>query len=295
MDGRDRGFLLLDKPEGLTSHTAIRRASAALGADKAGHAGTLDPLATGLMLVGLGRGSRLLENLVGCGKTYLATLRLGEVRDTLDREGAVVETRPVPDLTRETVGNALSAFRGEITQIPPQHSAIKVGGVPLHRRTRRGEDVEPPPRTVTISELELLSMELPELRLKISCSSGTYVRSLARDLGEALGCGACLWELRRVACGPFRVEDAVTLAELQERGAAAWDKVLPVERMVEGLPCRRLSPEELEKIRHGIALPLDEANPAPEGDLALFAPDGSLAAIGHAVNALLRPRKVFLQ
>ncbi|MEW6487093.1 MAG: tRNA pseudouridine(55) synthase TruB [Thermodesulfobacteriota bacterium] len=285
------GLLVLDKPEGLTSHTAVQRVRRSLGASRAGHAGTLDPLATGVLLVGLGRATRLLEYLVGHDKEYRARIRLGERRDTLDREGRLLETLPVPSLSPRLIEEALARFRGAFVQIPPVYSAVKVQGVSLHRRARRGEAVEPPPRTVEIHELELVGIEGPDVLLRIACSSGTYVRSLARDLGSALGTAAALWELTRIRSGPFGLGDARSLAEVVAAGPEAWPWVLPAERMADGLPACAISAEEAREIAQGRAL-----HRVPEGEggpIALFGPGGTLVAVARPQGGCLQPVKVF--
>jgi tRNA pseudouridine55 synthase len=287
----DRGLMLLDKPSGITSHTAVRRASRALGIKKAGHAGTLDPLATGLMLVGLGRATRLLEYLVGCDKTYIATIRLGESRDTLDREGEITATAEVPPFTADEIEAVINRYRGDITQTPPAHSAIKVDGVALHRRARRGEVFDIPTREVTIKKLEVVSMELPDLVIEVECTSGTYIRSLARDIGDALGVGGAIWELRRTHCGPFDVQDALTLEELDDQGPAAWSKVLPPKTMLPGVTVVKLDDAQRQTIMNGGSI---SAQPdLVEGDeIALASPDGSLIGIARIKEGRIKPRKV---
>lgn len=209
-------LLLIDKPDGPTSFGVVARVRRLAGVKKVGHAGTLDPFATGLLLVLVGKATRLQDGFLGADKRYLARLRLGATSDSHDRTGKVVECDgPLPD--RAAVEAALVAFRGEIEQIPPMHSAIKIGGRRLYKAARRGETVERPPRSVRVDRLDLLACEGPFVDLDIACSKGTYVRSLARDLGEALGCGALVEELRRTASGEHRVEDAITLAELERR------------------------------------------------------------------------------
>jgi len=286
------GLLVLDKPKGITSHTAARRVQRLLGASRAGHAGTLDPLATGVLLVGLGKATRLLEYLVGHDKAYRAVIRLGEVRDTLDREGRVVETRAVPPLSTADLEATLARFRGELDQVPPVHSAIKVGGVALHRRVRQGQVVEPAARRVVIRRLDLVGRHGDDLTVEVECGSGTYVRSLARDLGEALGTGATLWELARLRSGPFSLDDAATLADLEAEGEEAWTRVLPAAEMVRGLQAVTLSEPEAALLRTGRAV---ERTGLPEGrDLAAFDESGTLTAVVRAEADILRPAKVFL-
>jgi tRNA pseudouridine55 synthase len=286
------GLLLLDKPIGLTSHTAVRKAARLLGAEKAGHAGTLDPMASGLMLVGLGKATRLLEYLVGCSKTYRAVIRLGMTTDTLDQEGAVTSEKEVGDISAEEVEKALAPFRGRISQIPPVYSAIKSEGVPLYRRARRGEEVTPPPREVEILRLDLLEWENPFLKIEVECSSGTYIRSLARDIGEALRTGGVLWELRRLSCGPFRVVDAVTFDDLAERYEESYGAILEPSKMVLGLPKIAVSEAELPALGKGQSI---KAGEIPQSSpVALIGPDGNLVAIADAEGQTLSPRKVFL-
>lgn len=286
------GLLVLDKPTGITSHSAVRRAARHFGVKRAGHAGTLDPLASGVLLIGLGRATRLLEYLVGHDKCYRARIRLGETRDTLDREGRVLERRPVEPFPFARVDEALACFRGRIEQVPPAYSAIKVAGQPLYRRARRGEDVAVPPRTVEITRLELLSWEPPDLVVELECSSGTYVRSVARDLGALLGTGGTLWELVRLRSGPFTLRDAVSLEGLDEAGASAVTHLLPPERMTASLPSLGATPEEIDTLASGRAL-LNRGEEG-DGDRAVFDDGGRLVAIGRTCGGELRPLKVFV-
>ncbi len=285
------GLLVCAKPPGPTSHTAVVRVRRALAAAKAGHAGTLDPFASGVLLVGLGRATRLLEYLVGHPKTYRARIRLGEQRDTLDRTGRITATAPVPALSQGEIERLLDRFRGTLIQVPPAYSAVKVGGQALYRRARRGERVEPPARTVEVRRLDLIAVDLPEIEVEVECSAGTYIRSLARDLGRAAGCGAVLWELERVRSGPFSLGDAVPLDEVEELGTAAWERVLPPERMVEGLPRVEIGPDEAARLAHGTAV--EWAGPPREGPVAVFGPAGELTAVGRVEKQRLRPVKVF--
>lgn len=284
----DWGLLVLDKPVGITSHTAVQRVRRALGVAKAGHAGTLDPAASGVLLIGLGRATRLLEYLVGHDKDYRARVRLGEVRDTLDREGELLARNPVPALTAAEVAGTLARFRGPLQQIPPVYSAVKVGGQPMHRRARRGESLAPEPRAVEVHRLELAELALPDVVLDITCSAGTYVRSLARDLGDALGTGATLWELRRTRSGPFGLDRAVSLERL-EAADGGWTTVLPPERMVDGLPHRVLDRAEVERVSTGRAL----SSPGEPGErVALFDEGGQLVAVARREGDRLHPGKV---
>ncbi len=214
------GILLIDKPEGLSSFDVVRRVRRALGERKIGHLGTLDPFATGLLPLCLGEATKLVPYLLPEAKTYRATLRLGVATDTQDLTGRVVsrtETWPAP----EQVYQAAARFVGEIQQVPPMHSALHYQGERLYKLARRGETVDLPPRPVTIYRLEVEEVDLPRVTITVRCSQGTYIRTLAADLGAVLGCGAHLTALRRLEVGPFKVEDALSLAALEEAAPEA--------------------------------------------------------------------------
>jgi tRNA pseudouridine55 synthase len=215
---RVHGLLLLDKPRGLSSNTALQKARRLLDADKAGHGGTLDPMADGLLPVMFGEACKLAESALEGDKAYEATLRLGQVTTTDDVEGEVVSSAPVA-YSQAELEAVLARFRGRIVQVPPIYSALKVAGKALYRYAREGTPVVPAPREVIIHELTLLERiegEEPALRIRVACSKGTYIRSLARDIGAALGCGAHLSALRRTVVGRFRVDEAVGLEALAE-------------------------------------------------------------------------------
>ncbi len=284
------GLLVLNKPPGITSHTAVQRVRKALGVRRAGHAGTLDPLATGVLLIALGRATRLLEYVAGQSKSYRAVVRLGELRDTLDREGALLETRPVPPLSTADIEAAVAPFRGSILQVPPVYSALKLGGVPLHRRVRRGEDVQPSPRPVTITDLRVTTVSGADVTLELTCSAGTYVRSLARDLGDALGTGAILWDLERTGSGEFQLAETHDLKDVETAGAGAWEWVHPPERMVASLPRWEGGPEEVRALTSGRKI----SAASVQGRVAIFDVEGRLVAVAHAADGLLQPAKVFL-
>lgn len=211
-----RGVLNIDKPAQWTSHDVVAKVRHITGIRQVGHAGTLDPMATGVLVLGLGRATRLLEYLVGQPKTYLAGIRLGVATDTYDATGKPVSQSDIPALSREDLEAVLQAFRGDIMQRPPPYSAIKRDGQRLYRLARQGETVEVEPRPVTVYDFDLLAYDGKVLQAQITCSAGTYIRSLAHDLGQALGCGAHLSSLRRLAVGSFRIEDAVTLDRLDQ-------------------------------------------------------------------------------
>lgn len=252
-------FLLIDKPADCTSFDVIRDLRRALGEKRIGHLGTLDPFATGLLILACGTATRLLPALQALPKTYDALARLGAVSTTEDPEGDVTETGGVIP-TRRAVDAALAAFRGEIQQRPSAHSAVKIDGQRAYARARRGEEVEMPLRTVTIHALEATRFDPPELAFTVTCSTGTYVRALARDLGEALGCGAYLTQLRRTAIGPHLV-DAAAAPSAPLAGARSSRAVLQGV-----LPIVDLDQVALTELSFGRSVP---APGVPDGDVAL--------------------------
>lgn len=281
--------LPLDKPPGPTSHDVVARVRRVLGLRKVGHTGTLDPFASGLLLMCLGAATRLSQYLTGLDKAYLATVRLGVRTTTHDPEGDVLEeSGSWAALERPQVDDALVALRGTILQRPPAYSAKKVRGEAAHRRVRRGEAVELPPVEVRVVSLEIVGWDLPYLGLAIRCSSGTYIRALARDLGEALGVGGHLTELRRTAVGGFRVEDAVRLDSLTP--VSAQDHWVPSVQAVAHLPRVEVGPDEAARLASGQWLPM--ARELPEGPIAVLC-GSELVAVGAAEGSRLRPRKVF--
>ncbi len=282
------GLLLIDKPPGPTSHDVVGRVRRLANLRRVGHAGTLDPLAGGLLLLGLGPAARLLEYLVGLDKTYETTIRLGQSTTTYDAEGAVTAERPVT-ADAAAVTAALAAFRGPLRQRVPPHSAVKRDGRPLYERARRGETLDLPQREVVIHALDLLAYEPPLLALRVVCSSGTYVRSLAHDLGAALGCGGHVAALRRTAVGPFDVAQAIPLEALTADTLARW--LLPPAAAVAHLP--RLDVDEAAATRLSLGQRLAAPLGAPDGPAAAFGPDGRFLGVVAVEGDVLRPRKMF--
>ena len=271
------GALLLDKPLGVTSNRALQDAKKLLGAKKAGHGGTLDPLASGLLLILAGEATKFAGPMLDADKEYLATVKLGVTTSTADAEGEVLEQRPV-DVRAEQVAAALERFRGSIEQMPPMHSALKRDGVPLYKHARAGRTVERERRRVEIHELEILQCAPPTLELRVRCSKGTYIRALAEDIGAALGTGAHLAALRRTASGRFNVKEAVTLDELRampDRRAA----LLPLRVLLEGLPSTELDATEEARLRNGQALKISGLE---AGLRALYRTDGAVIGLGEA-------------
>lgn len=281
------GALLLDKDVGLSSNAALQQAKRLCGGAKAGHAGTLDPLASGLLVVLFGEATKFAGPLLDADKEYLATLRLGQKTRTGDAEGEVVETRPV-DVTEAQAQAALAGFRGVIEQLPPMHSALKHGGVPLYKLARRGETVARERRRIRILELEIVGYASPLLELRVRCTKGTYVRTLAEDIGEALGTGAHLAGLRRTASGGFRVSEAITLEALAELpGEERAGRLLALPRLLEGLPRAELDAPGEARIRNGQELQIDGVVP---GLCALYRADGAVIGLGRGEpGGRLRP------
>ncbi len=247
------GFVVIDKPAGITSHDVVSRVRRILGTRKVGHTGTLDPFATGVLPVAVNDGTKCIPFLDEGSKTYEALLRLGVTTDTLDMTGTVMSESDTSGLTREQFISSFSEFTGAIRQIPPMYSAIKQGGQPLYKLARQGVEVERTARDVEIYSLELLSFDLPHAAIRVICSRGTYVRSLADDIGRALGCGAALQELRRTVSGPFRIENAVTLADLEVAAGEGRAEALCLSQMtvLDHLPEIPLTASGVEGLRFG--------------------------------------------
>ena len=283
-------ILPVDKPEGPTSHDVVRAARKALANRRVGHTGTLDPFASGLLMLCVGRATRLAEYLSAQDKTYDAVALLGQTTDTHDREGTLVEERHGwESLDERGIAAALEPFRGDIEQVPPRYSAKKVDGVAAHRRVRRGESVELSPSRVRIESLVITHLDLPRLGLRVTCSSGTYVRALARDVGEALGVGAHLVELRRTAIGGFPVTRALALDQLSDASRVREAALDPLEAL-KHLPTVDVDDAAAARILHGGSVELsDDAAPGT----VLLAHAGSLVAIGERAHGVVRPRKVF--
>ncbi len=287
------GIFNIDKPQGLTSHDVVDTVRKLVRQRRVGHAGTLDPLATGVLVVCVGNATRLVEYMVGHDKVYRVTVRLGIETDTYDAEGQVIAEKPVPPLTPEDIERVLTRFRGEIDQVPPKFSAIRHKGRRLYNLARAGEEVETPRRHVTIYELTLEAWNPPDLTLRVACSAGTYVRSLAHDIGQALGTGGHVVALRRLRSGPFRVEEAVPLETLLN--AADWRAyLLPPDAGLVHWPRIVLTPEQAEAVSHG--RPISLTPPAPPSTWARAYVDGKFIAVLQWDEKQHRwqPRKVFV-
>jgi tRNA pseudouridine55 synthase len=284
------GVLLLDKPTGIGSNAALQAVKRMFQAAKAGHAGTLDPLATGLLPILFGEATKLSQLALDGDKEYLAQACLGITTTTGDAEGTIIERRPCA-VQRADLEPVLARFRGDIDQVPPMHSALKHEGRPLYALAREGREVTRAARRVSVHVLEVLGFEGSRLDLRVRCSKGTYIRTLVEDVGRALGCGAHLAGLRRVGAARFRVEEAATPEALLAMTPAAREgRLLPLGSLVEGLPRVELSSELAERFRRGQVLQLPTA---PEGRCGVYAERGLLLGLGEgAGHGALHPRRL---
>lgn len=287
------GVLVVDKPIGITSHDVVQIVRRGTRIKRAGHTGTLDPRASGVLVILLGPAVRLSEYVSAEDKRYQAVIQLGKKTDTYDEEGAITGTSPV-DISTEQFEEALKGFVGEIEQVPPPYSAVKVNGRKAYEMARKGEEVELEPRIIHVHDLELLEWDPPQALVDVHCSSGTYVRSLANDLGEVLGCGAMLAGLRRTKSGKFTLKDAIPLRKLTEAFEdGTWYKYLiPAADALGEWPTINLIPEEVDLVRHGHRI----ARPEKIGDLARAITDqGELVALMQydEESGEYQPKKVF--
>jgi tRNA pseudouridine55 synthase len=289
------GVLLVDKPAGPTSQTVVTKVRRALGSDKAGHTGTLDPFATGLMVVCLGRATKLAGYLTVEDKEYRATLALGMATDTDDATGKEIARADASAITREALEAAIEKFRGPIRQVPPDFSAIQKDGERMYDRARRGEEVKIEPRDVVVHALTLVSFTpgaVASAEIDLHVSKGTYIRSIARDVGSALGVGGHLTALRRTAAGAFSVRDAIGLDAVAADPAAAASKLLALDRVPLPFESLAITAEEAAKVAHGIAPAGSARAAAGEGLRAVRGPDGALLAIATLRQGALRFERV---
>lgn len=289
------GLAVIDKPAGWTSHDVVARVRRILGTRKVGHAGTLDPMATGVLVLGVGRGTRLLTYLVGESKTYTATIRLGVSTVTDDADGEVLARTDAGAVTAEAVEAAVGSLTGHLMQVPSAVSAIKIDGKRAYTRVRDGEEVDIPPRAVTVSRFEVRALRpghdedlaVFDVDVEIDCSSGTYVRALARDLGAGLAVGGHLTALRRLRVGPYQLSQATGVERMAETG-----ELLSLEAAARlAFPVRELTPEETVRLRHGHRI---SATGTGEMPTAAFAPDGCLVAIVSETGPTCRPLLVLM-
>jgi tRNA pseudouridine55 synthase len=277
------GFLVIDKPKGVTSFDVVRTIRRTLKVRRVGHCGTLDPMATGVLPVAIGEATRLVEFVMDGEKIYRGTLKLGETTDTQDAEGTILSHDGIDGIGRTEIEGAIVTLLGPIKQLPPMYSALKRDGVPLYELARKGIEVERALRPIEIYRFELCSIDLPFVTFEVTCSKGTYIRTLAHDLGARLGCGAHLTALRRLKSGAFSEVEAIPLDRLQNEPAAV--QLLPVSAALASLPALALSPEALLRLKNGVPPQRSEVSaeqtfPAP-GTLVTFCRDLHLVAVAR--------------
>ena len=279
------GVVVVDKPVGWTSHDVVAKVRRLAGQKRVGHAGTLDPLASGVLPVLLGRATRLMELVQSGRKTYRTTVTLGSATDTDDGEGSVVAEAPVPALSASTIEDALTGFRGEILQAPPPYSALKVDGQRAYARARRGESVTLALRPVTIDALDLLAFSSTELELQVVCSKGTYIRALARDIARALGTVGYMSALRRTSVGAFSATEASSPDRLATDGLTTH--IVSAQRVLPEAPLLTLNAADTRKVGNGQSIQVD--GPLRPGHVWVYDPDDRLVCLGTLDGSLLRP------
>lgn len=292
------GILLLDKPAGITSNTALQIVKRLFDACKAGHTGSLDPLATGVLPLCFGEATKFSQFLLDADKRYQATFQLGVITDSGDADGKVLETRPVPEISDSELESVLENYRGEISQVPSMFSALKVNGQPLYKLARQGIEIERKSRQVTIHELGVLERHQDKIKVDVHCTKGTYVRTLAEDIGLELGCGAHVVELRRLAAGPYRIDEAVSMEQLEalaEDKAQLDAKLQPVSSVVKDWPQVELTEITASYIRQG--QPVQIANAPTAGWVSIFSesddPNEEFIGIGEVTDdGRIAPRRL---
>jgi tRNA pseudouridine55 synthase len=286
------GVLIVNKPDGWTSHDVVKRVRTVLGIQKVGHAGTLDPHATGVLPVLIGKGTKIAQYLLGWDKEYSAVLQLGQMTDTQDAWGAVLEEKSYERLSEDDVRSVFMDFHGAIQQVPPMYSAVKVGGQPLYKKARKGQTVERQAKTVVIHDLEIQRVAIPEVGFRVACSKGTYVRTLCADIGDRLKVGGHLKWLQRRRVGPLQLEQAVEMeslydgVDLSQFDGAWWS----LDRVLESFPAVEVNGDDIRKVGHGNAIPWNRVEWADEKSrktmpgegmrVRVKAKGGSLLAIG---------------
>lgn len=286
------GIILIDKPREWTSHDVVGKLRGILHERRIGHSGTLDPLATGLLVVFVGRATRAVEFAEADRKEYIAGLRLGISTDTQDITGRVINERAdIPDETE--VEKVLELFKGELEQIPPMYSAVKIGGRKLYELARKGESIERRPRTITVFGLEIIGRSYDDYILNVVCSKGTYIRTLCHDIGEELGCGACMSSLRRTKAGVFSVEDAYTIGEVQEAAdRGELNKfLLPIDTLFAGYPKLRVNTSSEKRLKNGNIISIS----APDGRFRIYSESGEFLLLGDIEDGKLKTVKNFFE
>lgn len=283
------GIVIVDKPQGWTSQDVTARLRRVFGTRRIGHGGTLDPMATGVLPVFVGRATRAVEFFEHAEKTYETVLLLGEKTDTQDVTGTVLEERAV-DVTKSQVEEVLTRFRGEIMQVPPMYSALKVNGQKLYELARRGKQVERQPRPVTVYELTVLSFENNRLSLRVRCSKGTYIRTLCEDIGEALGCLGCMEALRRTQAGEYRLEEAVALEDLLE-SSTPESCLRGMDTMFARYPAVKLTANQEKRCRNGNSF----TRPMPDGIYRAYGENGEFLMLAKVEDGVMSTIKSFFE
>lgn len=283
------GLVLIDKPLGMTSNAALQKIKRILCVKKAGHTGSLDPLASGMLPICLGQATKFSEYLLGADKTYQVTAKLGVRTSSGDLEGEVVANKPVPELSSELIENCLNTFRGNISQVPSMYSALKYNGLPLYLYARQGIELPREARAITIYDLRVLSIKENQIELFVRCSKGTYIRSLVEDIGEFLGCGAHVTQLRRLSVAGFQIEQMLELAEVEPEKMAL--QVLPIQTMISHLPLITVSPALVFYLRQGQSV--ENFSSADLGLVCLQQSNGQILGVGEVLeNGRIAPRKI---
>ena len=287
------GIVIIDKPQEWTSNDVVSRLRRVFNTRRIGHGGTLDPMATGVLPVFVGRATRGVEFFEHAEKTYDATLRFGLTTDTEDITGKVLNESEV-HLTKEELLEVLPRFRGEIMQVPPMYSALKVNGQKLYDLARKGREVERQPRPITIHELDLLEFDGREAKLRVRCSKGTYIRTLCKDIGEALGCGGCMAALRRIQAGEYTLDGSVPLLDLlkvSEAGVDVEHYLRPVDSMFASVPKLTLTENQAKRVRNGNSF----SSGAQPGRYRVYSPEGEFLALAQMENGVMSTVKSFFE
>ncbi|MGB2804066.1 MAG: tRNA pseudouridine(55) synthase TruB [Candidatus Zixiibacteriota bacterium] len=285
------GVLVVDKPTGVTSHDVVQELRRVLGTKRVGHTGTLDPAASGVLLACVGKGTKVAQFLTGYDKEYRAVIRLGATTDTYDGEGEIKETKEECQVSSERIIDAIDSFRGEIWQLPPLHSAIKYKGKRLYQYAREKKEVERTKRKVEIKEISIMDVNMPYVELKVSCSKGTYVRSLAHDLGQKLGCGGYLFSLRRTKVGPYGLQDALSperISEVKKEGKIN-EALISIEEALAHLPSVAVQEDSVARVQHGVPLVSSsvskvEGSFEPGQTVSITDEQGRIIAMGKALS-----------
>ena len=283
------GIVIIDKPQGWTSQDVTARLRRVFRTKRIGHGGTLDPMATGVLPVFVGRATRAVEFFEHAEKTYETVLRLGVITDTQDTEGRILEEAPA-EVSDDKIRQTLSGFRGEQQQIPPMYSAVKINGRKLYEMARKGLEVERQPRMITIHELTFIGRDGPDVSLRVRCSKGTYIRTLCADIGNALGCGGCMASLRRTSAGEYTLQDAVPLQELLD-ASDAGDYLRPVDSMFSELPAAVLTESQERRCRCGNPFRTDLA----DGRCRVYSADGEFLMLAEVQGGIMKTVKSFFE